>query len=198
MVAAATRAGQTYDPSDDENRRYRTFIFLFANAFLHEIGHTLVTFLTKGRTGTPPHIKAQVRGYSGEFHGEAGRNLETIIFGGTLEYYLDHADDYSQPGVPHILTSSGARRISQESIDDTVRYHFHSPYRLEGPFINPRAMKQLGDGYPPANPTDPMDWIIMDQFRRYGRRVWVGPQSTISRFPFHPGLRAQAAGAGML
>lgn len=100
MVAAATRAGQTYDPSDDENRRFRTFIFLFANAFLHEIGHTLVTFLTKGRTGTPPHIKAQVRGYSGEFHGEAGRNLETIIFGGTLEYYLDHADDYSQVRLP--------------------------------------------------------------------------------------------------
>ena len=96
MVAAATRAAQTNDPSDDENKRFRTFIFMFANTFLHEIAHILVTFLTKGRTGTPPRITAQVGGYSGDLRGEAGRNLEIIIFGGTIEYNLDPADDESQ------------------------------------------------------------------------------------------------------
>lgn len=96
MVAAATRAHQTNDPSDNENKRFRTFIFLFANTFLHEIGHTLVTFLTKGQACTPRHIRATTRGYSGEDRGEAGRNLETVIFGGTMEYYRDRADDDSQ------------------------------------------------------------------------------------------------------
>lgn len=96
MVAAGIRAAQTNNPNDYENKRFRTFIFMFANTFLHEIGHVLVTFLTKGRTWTPPRITAQVGGYSGDFHGEAGRNLETIIFGGTMEYYLDPADDESQ------------------------------------------------------------------------------------------------------
>ena len=96
MVAAATRAHRTNDPSDNENKRFRTFIFLFANTFLHEIGHTLVTFLTKGRTSTPRHIRATIRGYSADGRGEAGRNLEEIIFGGTMEFYRDRADDDSQ------------------------------------------------------------------------------------------------------
>ena len=96
MVAAMTRAEQTNDPNDHEHKRFRSFKFVFANTLLHEIGHVFVTFLTKGRTATPSHLQADVAGYSGEHEGEAGRNLETIIFGGTIEYYRDHADDDSQ------------------------------------------------------------------------------------------------------
>ena len=96
MVAALIRAEQTNDPNDYEHRRFRIFNFIFANTFLHEIAHVFVTFLTKGRTGTPRRLRAEVTGYSGEDRGEAGRHLETIIFGGTLEYYRDHADDDSQ------------------------------------------------------------------------------------------------------
>lgn len=96
MVAAMTRAEQTNDPNDHEHKRFRSFNFIFANTFLHEIGHVFLTFLTKGRTVTPCHINAEVVGYSGEHRGEAGRNLETIILGGTLEYYRDHTDDDSQ------------------------------------------------------------------------------------------------------
>lgn len=96
MVVAMTRAEQTNDQNDYEHRRFRTFNFIFANTFLHEIGHVFVTFLTKGQMGTPRRLRAEISGYSGQDRGEAGRCLETIILGGTLEYYRDRADDNSQ------------------------------------------------------------------------------------------------------
>ncbi|CAF9939239.1 hypothetical protein IMSHALPRED_001266 [Imshaugia aleurites] len=135
----------------DGQKCFRTFLFIFANTFLHEIAHIFVTYLDKGRSNTPPRIRAEVGGYSREDMGEAGRHLETTLFGGTLEYYRDHAMDDNQPGVPHILTKHGARRISQVSIDDTVSYQFHSPYRLEGPLVNNQTMQSLGVGYSPIN-----------------------------------------------
>ena len=100
MVEAATRAHRTNDLCDHENRRFRTFLFMFANVLLHEIGHVLVTFLTKGKTGTPQHVRPQLAGYSMPGTGEAGRSLETILFGGTQEYYRDLDDDDSQVS-PH-------------------------------------------------------------------------------------------------
>ena len=101
MVAAATRADWTNNPSDNENKRFRIFIFMFANVFLHEIGHTLMTFLTRGGEGTPPRITAGTGGFSGDERGEAGRHLETTLFGGTLALYRDHADDDSQVRPPY-------------------------------------------------------------------------------------------------
>ena len=80
----------------DGKKCFRTFLFIFANRFLHEIAHIFVTYLDKGRSNTPPRIRAEVGGYSREDMGEAGRYLETTLFGGTLEYYRDHAMDDSQ------------------------------------------------------------------------------------------------------
>lgn len=87
---------QTDDPLDINNQRFRTFVFMFAHVFLHELGHMLVTFLTRGEAATPPRIRAKVRGYSDKYKGEAGRNLELILYGGNQEYYFGDADDASQ------------------------------------------------------------------------------------------------------
>ena len=104
MVSAVTRAGQTPENLHYDNTQFRTFVFIFANMFLHEMGHLLITFLTKGQTATPLHMGAQTGGYALRAgNGEAGRNLETIIFGGTIEYYRDHthgAEQVRQP--PHV------------------------------------------------------------------------------------------------
>ena len=89
MVAAATRAIYSTDRNDYDNREFRTFLFIFANAFFHETCHLFTTFLTQGRTATPPHIGAQVEGYSRNNKGEFGRYMETVVFSGTLEYYRD-------------------------------------------------------------------------------------------------------------
>ena len=64
----------------------------------------------------------------------------------------------------------------------------HSPFHLEGPFLNPRSLRTLGDHRQQANLTDPMDWIKIDEMERLGRIVLVGPDSTLARLP----IRAQA------
>ena len=89
MVAAATRAKNSNDKNDYDNKQFRTFLFIFANAFFHETCHLFTTFLTQGRIATPQHIRPQVPGYSHMGKGEFGRYMETVVFGGTLEYYRD-------------------------------------------------------------------------------------------------------------
>ena len=107
------------------------------------------------------------------------------------------------------MTFQGARRISQESIDAIVCYRktpspdtmyrtngsllidIHSPYRLEGPFLNPLSMQVLGDPRQRVRPTDPMTWIEADEVKRLGQTVLFGPESTLARLPFHPFLHAQ-------
>ena len=67
--------------------------------FLHEMAHVFVTFLTKGEAYTPVRMSAadysRVQGM-----GEAGRNLETIIFGGTIEYRRDPNRGRDQVSLP--------------------------------------------------------------------------------------------------
>ena len=106
MVKAFDQAGQTNDPLDINNQHFRTFVFMFAHVFLHELGHMLVTFLTRGEAATPSRIRAQVSGYSDKYKGEAGRNLELILFGGNLEYYFGDADDASQASPIDAIHSS--------------------------------------------------------------------------------------------
>ena len=100
MVKAFDKAAQTNDPLDTNKQHFQAFVFMFAHVLLHELGHMLVTFLTRGEAVTPPRIRAQVSGYSGKYKGEAGRNLELILFGGNLEYYIGDADDDSKAS-PH-------------------------------------------------------------------------------------------------
>lgn len=77
--------------------RFRTFQFLFANTFVHEVGaHLLITFLGQGRPITPPTIGAATPGYSINGAGESGRRLETMLFQGTIEYYRDPSQDAHQ------------------------------------------------------------------------------------------------------
>ena len=145
MVAAATRASYSNDRHDYDNREYRTFLFIFANTFFHETCHLFTTFLTKSRTATPPHVAPQVGGYSKMNKGEFGRYMETVVYGGTLEYYRDpsrgvgqvcphtltlcripqlvvemEAKCLSQSGIPHVITPDGARRVHQNTIDAIV------------------------------------------------------------------------------
>ena len=45
----------------------------------------------------------------------------------------------------------------------------------------------------PPRITDPIDWSVMNTFKRRDMRVRVGPDSNMQRLPFHVGLRAQGA-----
>jgi hypothetical protein len=77
-------------------QRFRTFQFLFATTFVHEVGgHLLVTFLSNGTLPfTPAHLSAP--GYGIGRRGESGRYLELSLFGGNTEYYRDPRQDKGQ------------------------------------------------------------------------------------------------------
>ena len=89
MVAAATRASNSKDRNDYESKEFRTFLFIFANTFFRETCHLFTTYITQGRRGNSPHILPQIDTYSKMDRGEFGRYMETVVFGGTLEYYRD-------------------------------------------------------------------------------------------------------------
>lgn len=94
MVEAATRAICSMDRNSDDNKEVRRFSFIIANVIFHEICHLLSNFLTKGRILTPAQFNAQIDGYVEKGIGEAGRYIETILYGGTLEFYRDlNSDD---------------------------------------------------------------------------------------------------------
>ena len=93
--------------SAENASRFRTFQFMFAVTFVHEIGgHVLVTFLTNGRRPlTPPSMTAA--GYDNTGLGEAGRYLEYVLFGGTMAFYRDPTQGDGQVrNAPQILLAS--------------------------------------------------------------------------------------------
>jgi hypothetical protein len=80
--------------SSGQGLNFRIFQFQLANTLLHEVGgHLLVTYIGTGRPMTPPTVGHP--GYNPIQHGqvvpagEAGRNLESKIWNGTLEFYRD-------------------------------------------------------------------------------------------------------------
>ncbi|OJD20812.1 hypothetical protein ACJ73_07854, partial [Blastomyces percursus] len=110
-----TTAGSGNTPQ--ANRRFRDFQFVFATTFLHEAGpHLLISWLGGGRPFTPRSMSAP--GFGTGAMGESGRYFESIIFGGTTEFYRDKDQDNAQAGMPYQLRSDGwAWKIKREVID---------------------------------------------------------------------------------
>jgi hypothetical protein len=76
-------------------QRFRDFQFLFALMFVHKAGaHLLITSINNGRTITPPQITAH--GFGNDRWGESGCYLEMSMFGGTMEFYRDLAQNDGQ------------------------------------------------------------------------------------------------------
>lgn len=72
----------------------------------------LVTFMSRGRVWTPPHIGASNQGYQqfqAEDVGESGRRLEFMVFGGMMEYYRDSQYDGKQVRYPYLNTQQRNR-----------------------------------------------------------------------------------------
>ena len=103
MVAAATRAMNSNNRGDDDNKQFRTIIFVFANVIFLELCHLFVIFLTKGRKMTPTHLPARgplYSGYTPSDRVETGRYMEAALFGGNLEI-LDSTRHTDQVRVHH-------------------------------------------------------------------------------------------------
>jgi hypothetical protein len=94
--------------------RYRMFLFMLAVATAHELTHCFVSYLAQGQDSigsyTPPRVTflnyTGVEDENGDPQtGESGRWLENYLFGGSIEFYKDTADDGDQAGIPFILNS---------------------------------------------------------------------------------------------
>ncbi|KAJ5116046.1 hypothetical protein N7456_000394 [Penicillium angulare] len=122
--------------------------FLLATAMAHEIGgHILITFLGQGRKHTPRTIGAPGYLDADGITGEAGRNLEMQLFGGTIEYYQSSNQRTQDTGVPHIVTARGRKlRIH----DDMFRNFFHRRFQFPLQISSETTgyTRNMGDGFP--------------------------------------------------
>lgn len=95
MCAAATNPDGFNDPNSYWQRQFRAFLFTLAKSMLHELGHMFITFLGLGETHTPPSMNMEVEGDSPTV-GEAGRHLETLVFGGAMLLFRNPAKGEGQ------------------------------------------------------------------------------------------------------
>ncbi|KAL6712876.1 hypothetical protein ACLMJK_009588 [Lecanora helva] len=115
--------------------RFRSYLFLFANYLVHEIGgHLFITFMNNGnhdpRAQTPPHIASELPGFSSFHRGESGQRLECLLFGGILEADREINRDDGEIWVPYIIKREDygeniGFRVLQRAIDDTINYSEH-------------------------------------------------------------------------
>lgn len=93
MVRAAIKEKNATSPAERKkhHENYQAFLFLYANSLLHEIGHLFITYLSRGQQSchTPTNMKVPTIFDKHPEIGEAGRKLEALVFGGTMEYMVD-------------------------------------------------------------------------------------------------------------
>ncbi|RSM08105.1 hypothetical protein CEP52_004888 [Fusarium oligoseptatum] len=123
MVSAAREANGTSRHGRKMSARFRTFLFMFAIATAHELTHLFVGYLAQGQDSTlsytPPTLS--YLNYTGPSRGESGRWLESLLFGGSIEFYRDSLDDDGQAGIPYILDSNAlARKIEPSCVRQLV------------------------------------------------------------------------------
>ena len=109
--------------------------------------------------------------------------------------------------MPYIFNKQGVRRIPQETIDAVNNYRetspfkaphcftndisllgFHFPYRLHGPFFSSKDVESLGKGQAEDELTDPMNWPIMQDFKKYKHTVTFHPRPDFKRPSYPPGF----------
>ena len=67
---------------------FRNLLFMTTHTLFHEICHVFVSYLNKGEEDTPPNIYDPTVRADGN-GGEAGRNIEYLVFGGTINWFHD-------------------------------------------------------------------------------------------------------------
>lgn len=96
-IAYDKMAGNLAD--HERQHTFRAFMFKTANTLFHEMAHVFVTYLTKGQESTPPQINDPTVKVS-ENGGEAGRAMEVLLFGGTINYFREASSGKPSSGGP--------------------------------------------------------------------------------------------------
>ena len=103
----------------DENRQqlFRNLLFMTTHTLFHEICHVFVTYLTKGEGETPPQINDPTVRVDGN-GGEAGRNIEYLVFGGTMNWFHEPDSEARDDKEDKGKKSKGKERDEEESTDE--------------------------------------------------------------------------------
>ena len=105
----------------NQNRQqlFRNLLFMTTHTLFHEICHVFVSYLTKGEESTPPQINDPTVRFD-EDGGEAGRNIEYLVFGGTINWFHESTSEAGDD------KGKGKEREEEESTDEKsknqVRY----------------------------------------------------------------------------
>ncbi|KAL4902144.1 hypothetical protein BDW74DRAFT_180992 [Aspergillus multicolor] len=153
-----------YDP-----QAYVEWQFQFATIIVHEVGgHMLTTFLGNGGSAQPEAFAMD--GYQqGQRIGEAGRFLETQLFGGTVAWYTDFTSldpEWMQRGIPyftrpdnyvqriHPVVFEQLRCGSYDALNSPTFHPF--PLRTTGSILLKANLTPLGSGIslPPGRYND--------------------------------------------
>jgi hypothetical protein len=101
MTEAASQAS-----SPHMRRRFHQYLFKFGVGTAHELVHLFTTYLAQGSDNdfsyTPPefsHLNYGGITENGVRRGESGRWFENSLFGGSMEFYRDPADDNNQVNI---------------------------------------------------------------------------------------------------
>ncbi|RDW81605.1 uncharacterized protein DSM5745_05162 [Aspergillus mulundensis] len=127
--------------SAHNRQAYMEWQFMFATVIVHEVGgHMLTTYLGNGGSDTPPAFA--VPGYQdGQRAGEAGRFLETQLFGGALEWFVDVGEMDAERGFPFLISSDRhVRRIHPVVFSQITA----GSYELNSPSFNPFPLTTTG------------------------------------------------------
>ncbi|KAM0205763.1 hypothetical protein ACHAQI_008762 [Fusarium lateritium] len=166
MVAASRAVDELSRGRDTSDRRamrkkmllrHKHFQFMFATATAHEMCHIFVGYINQNgrhaRNQTPELIthldyaRYQPTDIDGSKSGESGRWFENKLFGGSIEFYYDRADDSAQPGVLHVLDSNEvAWKVKPQAILKFIegRRQFEFPLERTGPGISRQQRAQQG------------------------------------------------------
>ncbi|CAD6576939.1 MAG: hypothetical protein ASARMPREDX12_008058 [Alectoria sarmentosa] len=138
MAGAQARAESS---NTAENRRQSNrFLFAYSNTILRELAHILITYLGQGREQTPDGINGgDVARVPDRAKTEAGRALERMLLGGTVNYYRD-----PDQGTADRLDDT--YRIDQQTIDSIADSRIEFPYRCSGP-PEQRALDSMASNY---------------------------------------------------
>ena len=120
MVQAAKKAKRA--TNDTERKGYQAFLFMEANSLLHQMGHTFITYLSGGGANGPPITTATEAWDPSPIAGVVGYTLEALLFGGTIEYWvdLDHGTSFDEVR-SHIVTAAQGRPLRSKLMHTPVR-----------------------------------------------------------------------------
>ncbi|KAI1323037.1 hypothetical protein F5Y16DRAFT_403905 [Xylariaceae sp. FL0255] len=114
------------------------FLFSHACSTVHELAHLFTSYFSLGVDFPDTPRALTYRNYGQHGGGEAGRWLEYVFFGGSVEFYKRRSDGPEQAGVPYLIDPDGLyHRVHPDTVIEAVTYPraYQFPFGVVGPGV---------------------------------------------------------------